>query len=122
MDTRKIASGYRLSHWAEILRERQASGESIKGYCARMGIRENVYYYWQRKLRETACQELLPAVQTTENQAIVPNGWAVCTQKKEAVTDFKAVIIEIGKCRVEATMETDAQLLTKVCRTLMALC
>jgi putative transposase len=121
MDTRKIASEHRLKHWAEILRDRQTSGESIKGYCARMGICENVYYYWQRKLREAACREMLPA-QSMDKLAVVPRGWAVCRQEKEAVRVSEAVVIEIGKCRVEATADFDTELLSKVCRTLIALC
>ena len=58
MNTREIAEEYRLSHWAEKMRERQELGLSIKAYCAQQGFHENVYYYWQRKLREAACTEL----------------------------------------------------------------
>jgi len=56
MNTREIAGGYRLTHWAQIMHERQESGMSIKAYCKQQGFHENVYYYWQRKLREAAWQ------------------------------------------------------------------
>ena len=58
MNTREIAIEYRLSHWAGIMQERNASGLSIKAFCKTAGIHENVYYYWQRKLREAACEHL----------------------------------------------------------------
>jgi len=58
MNTRAIAEEYRLTHWAQIMQERQQSGLSIKSYCERAGLHENVYYYWQRKLREAAYREL----------------------------------------------------------------
>ena len=58
MNTRAIAEEYRLTHWAQIMRERQESGLSIKTYCERAGFHENIYYYWQRKLREAAYREL----------------------------------------------------------------
>ena len=58
MNTREIASEYRLSHWASVLQERNASGQSIKEYCKASGLREHVYYYWQRKIREAACEQL----------------------------------------------------------------
>lgn len=58
MNTREIAAEYRLSHWAQIMRERKESGLSIKTFCEGAGFHENVYYYWQRKLRETACEGL----------------------------------------------------------------
>lgn len=61
MDTRKIASEYRLTHWTRIMQERKESGLGIKEYCKNAGFHENVYYYWQRKLRETACERLAEA-------------------------------------------------------------
>jgi hypothetical protein len=57
MNTRKIASEYRLSHWSGVLQERNASGLSIKEFCETAGLHENEYYYWQRKLREAACEQ-----------------------------------------------------------------
>jgi transposase-like protein len=58
MNTRAIAEEYRLAHWAQIVKERQQSGLSIKSYCESADYHENTYYYWQRKLREAACGEL----------------------------------------------------------------
>ena len=54
IDTRKITKEYRLSHWIQIMQERCESGLSIKGYCEREGIHQNIYHYWQRKLRAAA--------------------------------------------------------------------
>jgi len=58
MNTRQIAAEYRLSHWASIMRDRQESGLSIKAYCERAGFHKNSYFYWQRKLRTAACEQL----------------------------------------------------------------
>jgi hypothetical protein len=58
MDTNDIAVEYRLSHWAGIMREREESGLSIRAYCKNAGFHENRYFYWQKKLREAACEEL----------------------------------------------------------------
>ena len=58
MNTRSIAAEYRLSHWAGIMREREESELSVREFCANTGFHENVYFYWQRKLREAACNEL----------------------------------------------------------------
>jgi hypothetical protein len=59
MDTRQIASEYRLVHWAGIIRERTERGISIKAFCKEKGFHENIYHYWQKKLREAACEKLL---------------------------------------------------------------
>jgi len=125
MNTREIAKGYRLSHWAEIMHERNASGKSIREYCKSAKIGENVYYYWQRKLREAACNELAAMAQEstagTSAQSLVPNGWAVCESGVES-SKRGALTVEIGKYRVVVEADTDAELLLKVCRTLMSLC
>ena len=60
MDTRQVTREVRLTHWAGILRDRRDSGLSVRGYCLEQGINEKTYYYWQRKLRETACEGLIP--------------------------------------------------------------
>ena len=59
MNTQEIATELRLSHWAGIMRERAESGLSIKAFCKNAGFHQNVYFYWQRKLREAACTRLL---------------------------------------------------------------
>lgn len=122
MDTRKIAIEYRLSHWTGIMRERKESGQSVRTYCKSAGICENVYYYWQRKLREATCRELIPTQQETDNQGLVPKGWAVCEPTRDSAGVTGPVSIEIGKCRITATADTDPELLVKVCRALMSIC
>jgi len=121
MDTRYIAEEYRLTHWAGIMRERKESGLSIKAYCEGAGIHANVYFYWQKKLREAACQGLVPPP-GPEGEGIVPSGWAVCDPAPEAVGPVGSVIIEIGKCRITATAGADPDLLGKVCRALLSQC
>jgi hypothetical protein len=40
------------------MRERKESGLSIRAYCESAGYHENIYYYWQRKVREAVCGEM----------------------------------------------------------------
>ena len=40
------------------MKARAESGQSIKDYCQTAGISRNSYFYWQQKLRETACEQL----------------------------------------------------------------
>lgn len=67
MQTREIASEYRLAHWSQVMRERRESGLSIKAFCLASGFHRNVYYYWQRKLREAACRQVAE-IQTLERR------------------------------------------------------
>ena len=58
MDTRKIATEYRLSQWMNVVQEQQLSGQTIKDFCQEKGISRHAYFYWRRKIREAACIEL----------------------------------------------------------------
>ena len=133
MNTRAIAAEYRLAHWAGIMRERQESGLSIRAFCERAGFHENIYYYWQRKLREAACKNLTEqqGVINSDTTAMVPGGWAVCevsesnsshlnkeTELHKEETAKNMIYVEIGKCRIAVTTETNHELLAGVYRTL----
>ena len=58
MDTRAVATEYRLTQWAQAMKERVDNGESITNFCENRGVSRNTYFYWQRKLREVACTQL----------------------------------------------------------------
>ena len=58
MDTSKVAQEYRLAQWTQVIQSRLAEGTSIDEFCEEKGISRNVYFYWQRKVREAACGQL----------------------------------------------------------------
>jgi len=126
INTREVAAGYREKHWAEIMKEQQNSGLSKKAYCSRMGIPANVFYYWQRKIRESVCQEYEQNQRTETKGTLVPTGWSACEVVKtadEKEGKEKAIYVEIGRYyRVQFTKGTDPELLSDVCRTLQSLC
>jgi len=57
----ETSAEYRLSHWAQVVQDRIESGLSVKAFCEKTGIHGNSLYYWQRKLREAACNDLTEA-------------------------------------------------------------
>jgi len=61
VNTRHIAKEYRLAHWAKIITDQKESRLSIREYCEQVGLHENSYYYWQKKLRTVAIDELATA-------------------------------------------------------------
>jgi putative transposase len=118
MDTQKVTAEYRLSQWAQLIQAQLDSGQNIKDFCQTTGISRNAYFYWQRKLRKTACTEL--ARTTKEPGNIVPNGW-MQLDMKQAQHVKETLDIEINSCHVTVNNETDPELLKKVCRTLRSL-
>lgn len=80
MNTREIAAEYRLSHWAQIIRERKESGLSIRAYCEKHSFHENLYFYWQRKLREEACRQMETSQPAASAGGLVPAGFVEIKQ------------------------------------------
>ena len=122
VDTRKIAKELRLSHWAGIIRERKHSGLSVIEWCKNNDISQKTYYYWQRKVREAMCGELLAQQSSESAVADVPPSqtWAVC--EVAPANEGKTLPIEINGCRVLASADTDAELLARTCKVLISLC
>ena len=111
IDTRKVKTEYQMSQWAQLLREKAGTGETVTAFCKRMGVNKNTYFYWQKKLREAAAVVL-------ESYETPPQSWALCVQSQPESSE---ITIEINDCRITVTLETNAELLAKICRTLKAL-
>ena len=123
INTREIAMEYRMSHWSQIIQERNESGKSIKSYCESIGIKQNVYHYWQRKLWEAACEDLLPAVDVKKSaNEVVSRGWATCEIEEATPKGSNFVIVEVGKFKLTIGNGDDMELFSKVCQTLVSLC
>ena len=57
MDTRLATKQYRLRQWAEIIKDRSASGMKVNEYCKQNNLSRDAYYYWFKKLKEAALQQ-----------------------------------------------------------------
>lgn len=58
MDVQEVRDQVRIQEWVELIKERNASGMTIREWCESKGLSENQYYYWLRKIRRTACTAL----------------------------------------------------------------
>jgi transposase-like protein len=103
------------------VRESAESGESISRFCEKRGIRRNQYIYWQRKLRETVCKELISPKEEKAGEGLTVK-WAVA--EIGVAMDKKAdeLTVEICGCKIEVKQSTDSELLAKTCRVLRSLC
>lgn len=118
MNTRDIATEYRLAHWTQVMRDRTDRGLSIHAYCEEAGIHENTYFYWQRKLREAAYTGMQET--SAEVKSIVPNGWATIGVSERS-TKTKGLTVEAGGCHITVGENTDLELLMRVCQVLKTL-
>jgi hypothetical protein len=83
------------------------------------GYHENVYYYWQKRLREAASKELVPAAREAEQAPSAPEGWVTC---EKAGAKAPPLAVEIGPYRVVVEKGTDAEQIANVCRALASIC
>lgn len=51
-----VRNSYRLGEWSEVIRQRQESGMTVTAFCEQQGISTKSYYYWLKKLRNTALE------------------------------------------------------------------
>jgi hypothetical protein len=75
MDSTKIITEQRLLYWAQFIRDRKASGLSVRAFCRNADVRENTYYYWQKKIRDEACEQLLMSQTDDGSASFVPKGF-----------------------------------------------
>ncbi len=112
MNTQMVTADYRMSQWAQIIKERQNSGQTIKEFCVDRGIKEGAYFYWQRKLREAVCTELSSFEEPSND---IPGGWI---ELGPIEGEKEALVVEVAGCCINVNAATDLELLKMVCRTL----
>jgi transposase-like protein len=121
MDTKKVTMEVRLAQWAQVMQDRASSGESIAAYCKQRGIGRHSYFYWQKKLREAAVQQL--AGSKNGQQALVPSGWAqACVAEEPAPEQASVLTLRVGGAEIEVRQGFDEALLASICRALSSQC
>ena len=121
MDTRKIATEFRLGHWSGIMRDRKESGMSIRRWCRENGVSEKTYYYWQRKLRENVCEKL--EQETRTSASLVPAAPTFAqVQLAEATPLAGQIRIRLGETEVEIEGNASPEVVERVLRVLRSTC
>ena len=129
MGTREVATEIRMVQWAQVMRERAASGLSIEAYCKANGIARYSYFYWQKKLREAAVCQMSGGAQP-EQQTLVPTGWAAVNAAEEAAPEQAGSLtlhqdgltLRVGGAEIEVRAGYDEVLLAPVIKTLSQSC
>lgn len=102
MDTREMAQEVRLANWAGILQARRDSGLSVRGYCQEQGINEKTYYYWQRRLRETACERLASEELSPQKESPVFAALPISNNR-----DSDSIVIRLNGAEIEIRGEVN---------------
>ena len=75
MNEKEMTMEYRLAQWTTIIKERQMSGLNVKRYCEQAGVSETKYYYWLKKVRRVACDQLAKTQACEIKPMIIPQGF-----------------------------------------------
>jgi hypothetical protein len=54
------------SKWRSLIAEQEESGERVTAFCRMRGLERRYFYYWKRRLRETAVQPQFVELQLTK--------------------------------------------------------
>ena len=116
----------RLAQWASIMRKRSESGKSIRVWCQENEINEKTYHYWQKKLRNVACEQLekLKAPQQMNlvhgfTEVKLPEPIASSMLMSE--THSNQLIINIGELQITADSKYPPKNLAELLRELIPL-
>ena len=66
MNMKKISHEMNLQKWTQIVEECRNSGKTAVKWCAENDINIKTYYYWQRKVLNVVCNELVVANNSIE--------------------------------------------------------
>lgn len=58
MDTKQVTRQFRLKKWSILISECHSSGLNVRQFCKERNIKEHIYYYWLKLVREAACDSI----------------------------------------------------------------
>ena len=114
----KTTHDIRIANWKMIIERCQSrpQGQSVKQWLADNQVPEKQYYYWLRKVRKAAYQEMnasLPAV--TNTAASVPVAFAEFSgQELFEARPNAAVIIKTSKSTIEISSDVSETLMVRL--------
>lgn len=57
-DVLAVREEYRMESWKQLIAERAQSQMTIRAFCSEHGISTRSYYYWLRKIRQEAAEQI----------------------------------------------------------------
>lgn len=100
---------------------------NIKNWCEEQGVSRARFFYWQKKLRESVCTELINGEKPADES---PQGWAMCTADTGAQMHKAAeesgisdqLTVEVNGIKITAGSEYPSEKIAQLLRELMSVC
>lgn len=58
MKIKEVQEQVKIHEWMHLIRERNDSGMTIESWCEMKGLSKHQYYYWLRRIRQSACNAI----------------------------------------------------------------
>lgn len=116
-----IKNQFRAEQWAGIIRECQASNQTVVSWCAEHDVGLKSYYYWLRKLRMAEIQKTEPTV-LAEVKNEVPAVFKKLEVQSSVPNTQAAVIIRLNGATIEVNEGTSQQTIQAVLLALQSVC
>ena len=119
MDQNALA--IRQAQWEQIVAECNAAGISKKEWCAKNGIPEKSFYYWQRRIRQqiAAKNSCKSADEITSSFVELPISPSPPSEPKLPVPDLSPeLMLQIGDCQLFIDGRVQEQTLSTVLKVL----
>ena len=85
----QVREAYRVEQWRQLMQQRKDSPLNNREFCAQQGISEKSYYYWLKKLRESAMERGIPQLVALEDPSAQRNSRA------ELSPLLRAIMVEL---------------------------
>jgi transposase-like protein len=108
---------FRREQWKKLILDCQNSNMKVDDWCARHDVTKHAYYYWLRKIREEACEDL-PAVQEQSK----PVSFKKLEITSPVPNTQAAVIIHLSSATIEVYDGTSQQTVEAVLLALRNIC
>ena len=114
----------RAEYWKKIIHAcgQRPAGQSAKSWMDENGVCEQSYYYWQRRFRQQAYEEMkenpsVPAVTEKSDLAFVEIPYSASSEQKPfADPRMPAVIIRTASLQIEISNDVSETLLEQILR------
>ena len=112
----------RAEYWKKIIHAcgQRPAGQSAKSWMDENGVCEQSYYYWQRRFRQQAYEEMkenpsVPAVTEKSDLAFVEIPYSASSEQKPfADPRMPAVIIRTASLQIEISNDVSETLLERI--------
>lgn len=112
-----VKTKYRQDQWKKLIKECQSSGLQVNEWCEKNQVSRSADYYWLRKIREKACEAMLPVI-PEQNKSIA---FAKIELQPNRPTSFVITIhlsgdtLEVRDGTSQQTIESVLLALKKIC-------